>query len=209
MIHLKLQLREHSNFINYEPTFGGKFPKQTYDELIVHMQRLFNYMALTAYSSHTFQSDGPESEWLRDFRKITSRSRLTSHELTSTLCLASASITNAQPLPPYITVPHPIDIADQLAAIDPGILSITHIQEPCYAAFAVLEIANILIMQEMKGVLSKVRELVGEVDFSVHFGEAGSSSGTLNGGGASGNDFDMGRPEESAGDGEVGKGKRD
>jgi hypothetical protein len=82
-------------------------------------------------------------------------------------------------LPPYITVPHSIDIAGQLAAIDPGILSIKHINEPCYAAFAVLEIASILIMQEMNAVLGLVRELVGEVDFSVHFGGGLDGSGTL------------------------------
>ncbi|KIW33378.1 uncharacterized protein PV07_00235 [Cladophialophora immunda] len=169
------RLREHSQFLKYEPTFGGKFPKETYDELIVHMQSLFNYMALTAYSSNAFSCEGEESEWLRDFKRITAKSRITSHALTSTLCLVSASITNSQPLPPYITVARPIDIADQLAAIDPGILSIQHINEPCYAAFAVLEIASILIMQEMVAVLAKVRELVGEVDFSVHFGAPGSS----------------------------------
>jgi hypothetical protein len=163
------KLREHSQFIKYEPSFGGKFPTKTYNDLIVHMQSLFNYMALTAYSSETFQTDGPDSEWLRDFRRLTLSSKLTSHELTSTLCLVSASITNAQPLPPYISVPQAIDIAGQLAKIDPGILSIKHIDEPCYAAFAVLEIASILISQEMNFVVQGVRDLVGEVDFSVHF----------------------------------------
>ncbi|KAJ9604339.1 hypothetical protein H2200_011173 [Cladophialophora chaetospira] len=197
------RLREQSSFLKYEPTFGGKFPEKTYNELILHMQSLFNYMALTAYSSQTFRTDGPESEWLRDFRRITARSRLTSHELTSTLCLASASITNSQPLPPYLTVPHPIDIADQLAAIDPGILSITHINEPCYAAFAVLEIASILIRQEMQAVLDRVRQLVGEVDFSVNFADVGSGS-TIAGDG----DLD-GRNGKSGGEAELGKGKRD
>ncbi|KAJ4609481.1 hypothetical protein HRR85_006671 [Exophiala dermatitidis] len=187
------RLREHSAFTVYEPTFGGKFPKQTYDELIVHMQRLFNYMALTAWSAQAFcssdrlyanqqneqfesnndpqqenlQQQQEESQWLRDFRRLTAQSILTSHELTSTLYLLSASMSNVQPLPPYLRVPAPIDIADQLAAIDPGILSTKHINEPCYAAFAVLEIASILIMQEMVHVLAKVKELVGEVDFSV------------------------------------------
>ncbi|KIY04117.1 uncharacterized protein Z520_00809 [Fonsecaea multimorphosa CBS 102226] len=168
------RLREHSQFLKYEPTFGGKFPKETYDELIVHMQSLFNYMALTAYSSNAFSSESEESEWLKLFKRVTANSTITSHALTSTLCLVSASITNSQPLPPYISVARPIDIAGQLAAIDPGILSIKHIKEPCYAAFAVLEIASILIMQETCAVLAKVRELVGEVDFSVHFGQPGS-----------------------------------
>jgi hypothetical protein len=204
------RLREHSGFVKYEPTFGGKFPKEIYDELIVHMQSLFNYMALISYSSETFQSNkGADSEWLRDFRRITTSSRLTSHELTNTLCLVSASVTNSQPLPPFVTVPHPIDVAGQLAAIDPGILSVTHIEEPCYAAFAVLEIASILIMQETMAVLKRVRELVGEVDFSVHFGQPigsssdTSSSGTLQGasGGSTG---DLGVTRDVDG-----KGKRD
>ncbi|EXJ78639.1 hypothetical protein A1O1_09040 [Capronia coronata CBS 617.96] len=172
------RLREHSAFTVYEPIFGGKFPKQTYDELIAHMQRLINYMALMSWSSQAFNSspDGQESEWLRDFRRATVESRITSHELTSTLYLLSASITNIQPLPPYIRVPVPIDIADQLSAIDPGILSTKHIDEPCYAAFAVLEIASILVMEEVSHVLAKIKDLVGEVDFSVHLIGTGASS---------------------------------
>lgn len=183
MIVMMNRLREHSAFTKYEPTFGGRFPKETYDSLIVHLQSLFNYMALINYSSHAFSTDistatAEESEWLRDFRAVTASSRITSHELTSTLCLASASITNSQPLPPYIRVPRPVDLADQLGAVDPGILSVKHIREPCYAAFAVLEVASILIMLEMHQVLNKVKELVGEVDFSIHINDAKDSSGS-------------------------------
>jgi len=185
MIVMMNRLREHSEFTKYEPTFGGKFPKETYDSLIAHLQSLFNYMALINYSSHAFSTDaatatGEESEWLRDFRAVTASSRITSHELTSTLCLVSASITNSQPLPPYIRVPRPVDLADQLGAVDPGILSVKHIREPCYAAFAVLEVASILIMLEMHQVLNKTRELVGEVDFSIHISDSkdGSTTGS-------------------------------
>ncbi|EXJ84277.1 hypothetical protein A1O3_04944 [Capronia epimyces CBS 606.96] len=172
------RLREHSAFTVYEPTFGGKFPKQAYDELIGHMQKLFNYMALTSWSSQAFNSspDGQESEWLRDFRRLTAQSHITSDELTSTLYLLSSSMSNVQPLPPYIRLPAPFDIAEQLSAVDPAILSTKHIDEPCYAAFAVLEIAGILIMQETAHVLAKIKELVGEVDFSVHLIDTKSNS---------------------------------
>ncbi|KIV87338.1 hypothetical protein PV11_02891 [Exophiala sideris] len=170
MIIMMNKLREHSSFTVYEPAFGGKFPKQTYDVLIAHMQSLFNYMSLINFAAQTFESkqEGEESEWLRDFRRLTVQTTVTSHELTSTLCLLSASMHNAQPLPPYVRVPPPIHLADQLASIDPGILSVQHIEEPCYAAFAVLEIASVLIMQETSNILAKVKELVGEVDFSLH-----------------------------------------
>lgn len=178
MIFMMNRLREHSSFTVWEPTFGGKFPKQTYDELIAHVQSLFNYMSLINFSAQEFETkqDGEESEWLRDFRRLAAETNVTSHELTSTLCLLSASMSNAQPLPPYVRVPPPIHLADQLASIDPEILSVRHIDEPCYAAFAVLEIASVLIMQETSNCLAKVKELVGEVDFSLHVIGAASDS---------------------------------
>jgi hypothetical protein len=55
-----------------------------------------------------------------------------------------------------------------MEAVDPGILSIQHISEPCYAAFAVLEVASTLIVEELGYTVKKVQELVGEVDFSFH-----------------------------------------
>ncbi|KAK6385065.1 hypothetical protein LTS17_002628 [Exophiala oligosperma] len=207
MLGMMNRLREHSAFTVYEPTFGGKFPKQTYDELIAHLQSLFNYMSLINYSSQAFvtrpdpkTSDEDdqggrtdknadqghamgrtpnrytESEWLTDFRRLTANASVTSHELTSTICLVAASVSNAQPLPPYVRVPPPIHLADQLARIDPAILNVQHINEPCYAAFAVLEIASVLIMQETAAVLGKVKELVGEVDFSLHVSSSTDTS---------------------------------
>ena len=165
------KLREHSEFTKWEPTFGGKFPKSKYDELINSLQHMFNYISLIAYSSKAFASEDSsqnESEWLRDFRALTTDLQLTSHELTSILCLVSASVTNSQPLPPYLAMPKSLGLAQRMDSVDPGILSIQHIAEPCYAAFAVLEVASSLIVEEMRLTVKKVQELVGEVDFSFH-----------------------------------------
>lgn len=173
------KLREHSMYTKYEPTFGGKFPKKTYDELIQSMQNLFNYMALSSYSSMSFTSaeeDSEESEWLKAFRQFAGDVNITSHEMTSTLCLLSASVSNSQPLPPYLRLPRPYDLGDRMAAIDPEILSISHISQPCYAAFAVLEIASTLIAEEMGHMVKLVKELVGEVDFSFHIISTGSEN---------------------------------
>ena len=105
------KLREHSEFTKFEPTFGGKFPKKTYDELIQAMQNLFNCMALCAYSSASFTADSvEESEWLRDFRRFAGDVNITSHEMTSCLCLVAASISNSHPLPPYLKPPRPFDL---------------------------------------------------------------------------------------------------
>lgn len=195
------KLREHSRFTRWDPPFGGKFPRKQYDDLINSLEHVFNYINLISYSSAAFATAGAdggasESEWLRDFRQFTAELQLTSHEMTSILCLVSASVTDGQPLPPYLQVPKPYGIAAKMESVDPGILSIQHINEPCYAAFAVLEVASSLIVEEVGGIVRGVRELVGEVDFSFHV------VSTKTGDGASVNTL-LGEEE----DGE--KGKRD
>ena len=176
MIIMLNKLREHSEFTKFEPTFGGKFPKKTYDQLIQVMQNLFNYLALTSYASASFTEDSDdESEWLRDFRHFAGDLNMTSHEMTSCLCLVSASVSNSQPLPPYLKLPRPVDLGRRVNAVDPEILSVSHISQPCYAAFAVLEIASTLIAEEMEHVVRLVKELVGEVDFSFHIISTSSS----------------------------------
>lgn len=163
------KLRENSGYTKYEPNFGGKFPKKTYDELIASMQRLFGYMSLTIFSSMSFTDDAAEeSNWMKDFRQFAGDMNLTSHDITSTLCLVSTSISNAQPLPPYLKMPKPYDLVDRMAAADPEILSVSHLSQPCYSAFAVLEITSGLITEEMTHMVKLVQELVGEVDFSFH-----------------------------------------
>lgn len=192
------KLREHSEFTKFEPTFGGKFPKKTYDELIQAMQNIFNYMALCSYASLSFTEDtGEESEWLRDFRHFAGDVNITSHDMTSCLCLVSASVSNSQPLPPYLKPPRPYDLGNRMEAVDPEILSVSHISQPCYAAFAVLEIASTLIAEEMGHVVRLVQELVGEVDFSFHIISTGSdsSSATSLTAGSDGSSVNKGKQE--------------
>lgn len=128
-------------------------------------------MTLISYSSRTFSTqttDGSETAWIRDFRKFTRAINLTSHSVTSLMCLLSASVVNAQPLPPYLTASISYDLEHLLSTVDPGILSVSHVAEPCYAAFAVLQIASQLINLEVDKLVTDIRKIVGEVDFSFH-----------------------------------------
>ena len=131
---------------------------------------MFNYIALISYSSRTFASEpeAEESAWLKDFRKFTGDFSLTSHQVTSTLCLVSASMRNKQPLPPYLGGLKGYALPERMESVDPDLLSVKHVTEPCYAAFAVLEIASNMIIEEMNFIVRRVKELVGEVDFSFH-----------------------------------------
>ncbi|QDS77146.1 hypothetical protein FKW77_001332 [Venturia effusa] len=175
-------LKTYSNFIQWEIPIGGKFPKQQYDALITSTEHIINYISIIGYASAKF-SDGTveeESAWASDFRKILASVRATSHEITGLLSLLSASITNGQPLPPYLKTPQPYKLSARLEEIDHDILSVRHIAEPGYAAFAVLQVSSRCIIAELEVLLRNVKEVVGELDFSFHIvSTASSSSDTL------------------------------
>lgn len=91
--------------------------------------------------------------WAEDFRKLVNSSRATTHEITSLLCLLSASITSQQPLPPYLKAPRPYSFDRKLEEIDKSILSIRHMYEPGFATFSVLQIAGRCIAGDIKQLL--------------------------------------------------------
>lgn len=167
-------LRTYSAFVKWEVPIGGRFPKEQYDTIIQCVLNIVNYMSLVGYASHTFTdpvvSGGDESqtEWFNDFRRLMTSVNITSHEITSMLSLLSASITSGQPLPPYLTTPQPYQLSRKLEALDHDILSVRHIAEPGYAAFAVMQISTRCIIGDLEKLLLAVKNLVGELDFSFH-----------------------------------------
>lgn len=159
---------------------------------------IVNYISLIGYASAKFSdgSTGEESAWATDFRKMLTAVRATSHEITGLLTTLSASIANGQPLPPYLKLPQPYQMSAKLEAIDHDILSVRHIAEPGYAAFAVIQVSSRCIIAELEVLLRyvldyfrpmifadpnrNVKEVVGELDFSFHIvSTASSSSDTL------------------------------
>ena len=73
----------------------------------------------------------------------------TSHAITSILSVLSASLSNGMPLPPYIKMPEPFSFVRRINEVDSDLLSIRHIAEPEYSAFAVMQIAGRLINDDM------------------------------------------------------------
>lgn len=123
-----------------------------------------SYLSLLGYASDTLMrlgdnDDESDSAWIHDFRRLFGRAKVTTHEVTSLLCLLSASITNRQPLPPYLKTPRPYSFTKRLEAIDKDILSIKHIAEPGFAAFAVLQISTRCIVGDVDRLLRYVLSL--------------------------------------------------
>ena len=167
-------LRAQSGFIKYDIPVGGKFPTECYNQILRDLANVMNFMSLISIASMPFselndKDDwGDGSEWLRNFRKIIGEAKLTSQSVTTLLSLLSASVTDGNPLPPYLRVPEPYMLTERLESLDKDILSIRHIAEPGYASFAVIQIGTKSLIDDLKKLLEGVRELVGELDFSFH-----------------------------------------
>jgi hypothetical protein len=110
-----------------------------------------------SYSSESLIEDGGNdhhlSQWSKDLKALLGTIEHTSHDITSMLSLLSASVTNGQPLPPYMKAPEPFYFSKKLEALDPDILSIRHVDEPEYAVFAVFQVASRCIIFELETLL--------------------------------------------------------
>lgn len=118
---------------------------------LAHLNSIINHISLIGYASAKFSDETMEEEsvWASDFRKMLTSVRATSHEITGLLSLLSASIANGQPLPPYLKTPQPYQLSAKLEEIDHDILSVRHIAEPGYAAFAVMQVSSRCIIAEL------------------------------------------------------------
>ncbi|GMG36487.1 unnamed protein product [Aspergillus oryzae] len=148
------QLRTYSHFSTYEPPIGGKFPKETYDHIISEIQRMLTSMALMAHTTQHLNVSSRETEssrnsgerWVSQLASIALQSAdFHSHSLTSLLCHLSASLANAQPLPPYLSVGDSFPLARHLQRIDGELLSIRHVQDPAFSAFVTLEVLRSVV----------------------------------------------------------------
>jgi len=138
-------LQQHSDWQKWEPTIGGKFPKETYEAIATRSTNIMNYLSLMSYATQSWSKDGgalypnttytARRAWLNDLSKLVDSIAPTSHQITSVLSLLSASVKQGSALPPYIQLPEPYNLSRRLEALDKGILDARHIQEPGYSAY--------------------------------------------------------------------------
>lgn len=118
-----------------------------------------NYLSLMSYATQSWSIDHgsaypntrPETrrQWLSDLTRLIDEVSPTSHQITSTLSLLSASVKQGNALPPYIQLPPPYDLSRRLEKLDSGILDARHVEEPGYSAYAVLQVASSLVMDDL------------------------------------------------------------
>ncbi|PNS19335.1 hypothetical protein CAC42_2512 [Sphaceloma murrayae] len=169
-------LRTHTGFLKYDVPIGGRFPVETYTRIINRVQNIFNFIALVVHASQSFadmchdardRDADSATEWLLDFRSLVDGANIGSRECTTLLALLSASVTSGNPLPPYLVAPKAFSLAARLDRMDRDILSVRHIAEPGFAAFACVQIGTKCIEDDVKALLRDVKGLVGEMDFGI------------------------------------------
>lgn len=158
-------LRMHSHFSTFEPAIGGKFPKSVYDSIISEIQRMLTCMALMAHTTHTLDAlsstpgdnsrhDPKEDNWVSRLASIALQSAtFRSHNTTSLLCHLSASVMNAQPLPPYLSTGHSFPLARQLQRVDGELMNIRHVEDPAFSAFVSLEVLRSVLSFSLRDLL--------------------------------------------------------
>ncbi|KAL4861310.1 hypothetical protein BDV12DRAFT_180454 [Aspergillus spectabilis] len=173
-------LRMLSHFSTFEPPIGGKFPKDTYDNIISEVHRILISMALMAHTAQNLETPAAARQSSNDTKNNTNKwvSRLASialqsedfnsHSITSLLCHLSSSITNAQPLPPYLSAGGSFPLARRLQQVDRELLSMRHVGDPALWAFATMEVLRSVVGISLSGLMRNVRDLVGEISFDFH-----------------------------------------
>jgi hypothetical protein len=140
-------------------------------------------MAMISYASKTFSetssnniNDGSMSQWSADFRRVMAQISPTSHETVMLLSLVSGAILDGRALPPYMPHPAPYSLSQRLEDLDPSILSVRHVNEKGYAAFAVMQLAARCVGSDLDKMIKAIREVVGTMDFSYRVNKSGDLS---------------------------------
>lgn len=133
-------MSQHSEWQKWEPTIGGKFPREAYDDIILRSNRIMKYLTLVSYTlmhptgqrpqtpiegaARPFSSgDGDDisssnvqmgSEWIKALREALVSLKPTHNAILSTLTLLSNSLNSGQSLPPYVPLPRPYEATRHL-----------------------------------------------------------------------------------------------
>lgn len=137
-------------------------------------------MTLTSYvvESHrnrgSFEPDEDvvsENKWWRAFADLIFDAAPTEHMVIGALTLLSNSMQSGQSLPPFLPLPKPHELTQELLRLSAakgngvGILDLRNVEQFGYAEFAVIELCETHMRDDLEGLIRDVSGLVGFVDF--------------------------------------------
>ncbi|KAI0444648.1 hypothetical protein F4803DRAFT_236295 [Xylaria telfairii] len=140
-------LKQHADFQRWEPTVGGKFPRELYEDIIQRASRINSYLTLLSYTiggggkgtagititdsldSTTVDSKStltPGNQGLEEANSRAWREALavllkgispTQHSIICTLTLLSNALQSGHSIPPHLKVPRPYELTLQLETL--------------------------------------------------------------------------------------------
>ncbi|KAL7908179.1 hypothetical protein GGI35DRAFT_486316 [Trichoderma velutinum] len=133
VMRLMSSMNSHLEWQRWELSIGGRFPAETYREMMVHCSHIMTYLTLMSYGlAHpprvlnkediadcTGNSSDPNqnvqnTHWNRALAEILPGVETAHHTVISTLTLLSASMFSGRSLPPTLPLPKPYDMMRRL-----------------------------------------------------------------------------------------------
>jgi hypothetical protein len=106
---LNTRAKTSFQFLDWEFSLGGRFPKQTYGEMLSILERLVSYMTLASYVSRDLKAPDATSSWWAHDPTGTAQVHLTPGGVTTRMIILHSALSRAHPLPPElaeIRIPH-------------------------------------------------------------------------------------------------------
>ncbi|KAE8422475.1 hypothetical protein BDV36DRAFT_291303 [Aspergillus pseudocaelatus] len=162
-------MEQHTWFFAWEPTIGGKFPRDAYEKLVEHARNVLQFSATLVEITDSFHSTGTmlSDSWAEEIRQLLTSLDVRSHEVTSFLTTLSGAIKTGNPLPLYLKTPKlrlPTELLAAAAAPDANLLSEEHFSQPAFSVIASMEITMMALEDDLSQLLSGTKEIVGELN---------------------------------------------
>ncbi|KAF5716280.1 major facilitator superfamily transporter [Fusarium mundagurra] len=133
IMRLMSSIESHIMWQRWEPNLGGRFPVETYQEIIKRSGRIMSYLTLMSYAlthpprihntkdpddgqacSSNAAADAHDNSWWPALTEAFSGVEPTNNTFLSTLALLSNSILAGQSLPPFLLLPQPYEMMPRL-----------------------------------------------------------------------------------------------
>ncbi|KAL6903874.1 hypothetical protein GGI43DRAFT_381581 [Trichoderma evansii] len=155
---LNARAKTNFQFLDWEFSLGGRFPKQTYGEMLSILERLVSYMTLASYVSRELKAPDATSSWWANDPTGTAQVHLTPGGVTARMIILHSALSRAHPLPPELgelRIPH---LGEFLTRDVPA--------DERFAAAALIHSVNWYLIRDINRLTELARELVGELNFS-------------------------------------------
>lgn len=196
-------LSQHAEFQKWEPSIGGEFPRDVYEDIITRSMRISSYITLVEHTidnpSYTTSSSGEDGKasrglsttWMRALRGVLAGTDRSQDNIVCTLVLLSNALDSGHALPPHLPLPKPYALTRMLEQMRDAqgnrkgleLLDAKHMADSGYAEFAVLQVCASMICDDLEGLVRDIGELVGNVDFSFEINNDHGGSQDKSGGG--------------------------